>query len=185
MENLDELMEDVIKKIRFRDTVAAVAISTAFLAFGILILVLLDVIIVSLAFKIPVSVFLLIIAWASMSVGVYLLTSMPLPVLHTKVVADSEGLEKLLEKGYNGTIFVTKVTFKKIPPKSGLRVNLKLIDVDDEEAKKYAKFGEELSYAIAGAKKIRAKVVSTRKCKVDGVDVITADEIGLYKTTKT
>ncbi|MEM4748108.1 MAG: hypothetical protein QXW74_06340 [Archaeoglobaceae archaeon] len=49
--------------------------------------------------------------------------------------------------------------------------------MDSKEAEKYAKYGEELSYAIAGAKKIGAKVVSTRKEKIDGVEVITVDEI--------
>ncbi|NHW88170.1 MAG: hypothetical protein HA490_00645 [Archaeoglobales archaeon] len=177
MENIDELMEEVLRKIRFRDTVAAVAISTAFVAFGILILILLDVIFVSLAFKTAVSIFLLVLAWVLMVSGIYLLTSIPIPPLPPRIVADSQGIAKLLEKGYSGRIFVTRETYRRIPPKFGLRANLQIIEVDKEEAEKYAKFGEELSYAIAGAKKIRAKVVSTKKMKAAGVEILTADEI--------
>jgi len=158
MENLDELMEEVMRKIRLRDTIAAIAISTAFVAFGILILILLDVIFVSIALKTIVSIFPLVLAWVLMVSGIYLLTSMPISSLPPRIVADFQGLAKLIEKGYSGRIFVTQETFRKIPPKFGLRANLQIIEVSKEEAEKYAKFGEELFYAIAGAKKINAKV---------------------------
>ncbi|MEG9195330.1 MAG: hypothetical protein V6S10_08455 [Candidatus Methanoglobus sp.] len=176
MENLEELYEEVLKRIRFRDMVAAVAISTAFIVFGIIVIILLDVIAIPSAFKMPASIFLLISTWILMIIGVYLLTSMPLPPLPTKIVVDSEGLQRLMEMGYSGRIYVTRQTFKKIPPKLALRANLQVIDVDERDARKFAKFGEELSYAIACAKKIRAKVVSTRKLRAKGVEIITAED---------
>jgi len=157
LENLDELMEEVVRKIRLRDTIAAIAISTAFVAFGILILILLDVIFVSIALKTIVSIFLLVLAWVLMVSGIYLLTSMPISSLPPRIVADFQGLAKLIEKGYRENLCHTE-DFQKNTAKIRLRANLQIIEVSKEEAEKYAKFGEELSYAIAGAKKINAKV---------------------------
>ena len=177
MEELDELMEEVIKKVKFRDTVAAIAISTAFISFGILILILLDIIYISLEFRTAISILILILAWLSMLLGIYMLTSIPTPSLPLKIIADSQGILELLEKGYDGKIYVTMETFKKLPPKIGLKANMQVIDVSKEEAEEYAKFGDELSYAIAGAKKIRAKVVSKRKLKAGDVEVVTPEDI--------
>jgi len=52
-----------------------------------------------------------------------------------------------------------------------------IVDVSDEEVSKYFNHGVELAESIAAAKKLRAKVVSDRKMKVDGVEIIRADDL--------
>ncbi|MFN3383459.1 MAG: hypothetical protein ACK401_01015 [Archaeoglobaceae archaeon] len=178
MEDLERMMEELVKKIRFRDTVSAILISTAFVFFGILLLIVLDVIFVPLATKSYVAIALLASTWIFMSIGVYLLMTMPLPRLPLKIVADSNGVVKLMEKGYRGKVFVSRETYKRLPPKVGLRLNLEIVDVDSKEVEKYREHGEELSYALAIAKRLKAKVVSSEKGKVNGIEVITADELG-------
>ncbi|MEM0089663.1 MAG: hypothetical protein QW581_07815, partial [Archaeoglobaceae archaeon] len=84
---------------------------------------------------------------------------------------------KLLEKGYSGKVFVSRETYRRLPPKVGLRLNLEILDADERELEKYRKQGEELAHALAIAKKLKAKIVSSRKGKVGGVEIITADEL--------
>ncbi len=177
MEDLERMMEELVKKIRFRDTVSAILISTAFVFFGILLLIVLDVLFVPLAIRSYVAVALLALTWVFMSLGVYLLMTMPMPRLPLKIVADTSGVMKLMEKGYNGKVFVSRETYKRLPPKVGLRLNLEIVDVDSKEVERYREHGEELSYALAIAKRLKAKVVSSERGRIKGVEIITADEI--------
>lgn len=177
MEDLENLMEEVVKRIRFRDTISAILISSAFVSFGVLMLILLDVLVVAVSIKTYVAIALLALTWILMSSGVYLLTTMPVPKLPSKIVADSEGISNLVKKDYNGKIFVSRETYKKLEPKVALRLKIEIVDVDKKEVEKYRKYGEELSHALAVAKKIKAKIVSSRKGKINGVEIITADEL--------
>lgn len=177
MEDLERMMEELVKKIRFRDTVSAILISTAFVFFGILLLIVLDVLFVPLAIRSYVAVALLASTWVFMSLGVYLLMTMPMPRLPLKIVADTSGVMKLMERGYNGKVFVSRETYKRLPPKVGLRLNLEIVDVDSKEVERYREHGEELSYALAIAKRLKAKVVSSERGRIKGVEIITADEI--------
>ncbi|MEM3478115.1 MAG: hypothetical protein QXR50_03355 [Archaeoglobaceae archaeon] len=176
MDELEAMMEEFVKKVRFRDTISAILVSTAFVFFGILLLIVLDVIIVPLSIRGYVAIALLILTWVLMSIGVYLLITIPLP-RRFKIVADSNGVVKLLEKGYSGKVFVSRETYRRLPPKVGLRLNLEILDADERELEKYRKQGEELAHALAIAKKLKAKIVSSRKGKVGGVEIITADEL--------
>ncbi|MCS7118816.1 MAG: hypothetical protein RMH75_02090 [Archaeoglobaceae archaeon] len=176
MEELETMIEETMEKIRFRDTIAAIAIASAFVAFGTMFLILIDVIPISLSLKTPMALMLLVITWILMSLGIYLLTSMPVPKL-PRLVADSDGVEGLMRRGYDRVVYVSGETFKKLPPKITLKMNLKVIEIDDIEVEKYRKHGEELSYAIAIAKKLKARVVSSKRGKVDGVEIITAKDV--------
>lgn len=177
MEDLETLMEEVLRKMRIRDTISAVLIASAFVIFGLLMLVLLDIIFVESALKSTISIMLLFVTWALMVSGIYILTSMPIPKLPPKLVADSSGVIGLLQKKYPGKIYVTRETFKKLPPAVGLRANLEVLDVEPEEVKKFSKYGEELANAIAAAKKLKGKVVSSERGKVDGVEIIKPEDL--------
>lgn len=177
MEDLEPLMEEIFKKIRFRDTISAILISSAFVIFGLLILVILDVIAVSGLMKGTISIFLLIISWALMVSGIYLLTSFPAPRLPSKLVADSSGVMALFERRYPGKIYVTRETFKRLPPAVGLRMNIEVLEIDPEEAKKFEKYGEELSHAILAAKNLKGKIVSSERKKLEGIEVIRAEDV--------
>ncbi|MCS7130722.1 MAG: hypothetical protein NZ872_04805 [Archaeoglobaceae archaeon] len=179
MEDLESLMEEVIRKVRIRDTLSAILISSAFVLFGLLMLILLDVIFIGGYLKSTLSIALLFATWALMVSGIYLLTSMPAPKLPSKIVADSSGVIGLLQRKYPGKIYVTRETFKKLPPAVGLRTNLEVIDVDQGEVKKFSKYGEELANAIVAAKKIKAKVVSSERRKLEGVEVIKPEDVKL------
>lgn len=177
MEDLEAMMEELVKRIRLRDTVSAILISTAFVFFGVLLLIVLDVIIVPLSIKSYVAIVLLVLTWIFLSLGVYLLTTMPLPSTPLKIVADSDGLLKLMEKGYKGKVIVSRETYRRLPPKVGLRLNLEIVDADTKEVEKYSQHGNELSHALAVAKKLKAKVVSSKKGKVEGVEIVTPDDL--------
>lgn len=177
MDDLETLVEEVVKKIRLKDAISAILISSAFVFFGILMLIILDVLFVPISMKNYTAIALLVLTWIFMAVGIYLLIRIPLPQA-SKIVADSEGIVKLMEKGYKGKVYVSRETYRRLPPKTALRLNLEIIDVDREEVEKYREQGEELSYALAIAKKIKARVVSSKKTKVEGLEVITADEVG-------
>lgn len=177
MEDLDSLMEEILRKIRIRDTISAVLISSAFVLFGLLMLILLDVIAVSGFMKGTISIILLLTTWVLMVSGIYLLTSIPAPKFPSRLVADSSGVIALLQRKYPGKIYVTRETFKRLPAAVGLRMNLEVIDVNPEEAKKYEKYGEELSYALVAAKRLRGKIVSSERGKLKGVEVLKAEDV--------
>ncbi|MCS7121999.1 MAG: hypothetical protein NZ895_05310 [Archaeoglobaceae archaeon] len=176
MVELEETMEEMMRRLRLRDTIAAIAISSAFITFGILILVLMDVIFVPLALRTFTAVVLLFLAWIFMIVGIYLLTTLPMPK-KSKLVADSYGVEKLVEKGYRGRVYISAETFKRLPSDAVLKIDLKVIDVNGKEAEKYKKYGEELSHTIVLAKRLKAKIVSSKKGKIEGVEVVTVDDV--------
>lgn len=177
MEDLEPILEEVLKKIRLRDTISAILISSAFVMFGLLMLILLDVIILAGFMKSTVSIILLIVSWVLMVGGIYLLTSIPAPKLPLRIIADSSGIEALLERKYPGKVYVTRGTFKKLPPAVGLRMNLEVLDVDPEEAKKFIKYGEEMSQAIVAAKRLKGKIVSSERKKLEGVEILKAEDI--------
>lgn len=177
MDDLEAMMEELVKKVRFRDMVSAVMISTAFIFFGLLILIVLDVIFVPASFRGYLVIALPVITWVFMSIGVYLLTSMPMPKLPQRIVADSSGVMKLMERGYSGKVFVSRETYKRLPPKVALRLNLEVVDVDSKELEKYLEHGEELAHALAVAKKLNARIVSSERGRIKGVEIITVDEL--------
>jgi len=178
--NLDEfevVLEELVKEAKRRDTIAAVLISTSFVLFGFLALILLDVIRLEEFLRGVVAVISLVVIWILMTAGVYILLSMPLPELPLRIVADSKGVLELMKRNYGGKIYITRQSYRNLPPKVGARMNLEIVDVSDEEVSKYFNHGVELAESIAAAKKLRAKVVSDRKMKVDGVEIIRADDL--------
>lgn len=180
MVNLDEfevVLEELVKEAKRRDTIAAVLISTSFVLFGFLALILLDVIRLEEFLRGVVAVISLVVIWILMTAGVYILLSMPLPELPLRIVADSKGVLELMKRNYGGKIYITRQSYRNLPPKVGARMNLEIVDVSDEEVSKYFNHGVELAESIAAAKKLRAKVVSDRKMKVDGVEIIRADDL--------
>lgn len=172
MDELELALEELVKEVKRRDRIAAVLISTAFLLFGFLALVLLDIIRLSGFLKGIVAVATLIITWLMMTAGVYILLSMPLPEIPTRIVADVDGTIELSRKNYGGKVYVTRHNYRKLPPKVGATMNLEIVDVAEDEVKKYLEHGIELAESIAAAKKLRAKVVSKVKKKVDGVEIV-------------
>lgn len=178
MEDLELQLEEVVKKMKRKDTISAVLISSAFLIFGLLVLILLDIIIVSQAIRDWLSILLLILTWILMVTGIHLLVSMPVPKLPPRIVADSKGIIELMQKKYPGKVYVTRDTFKKIPPTAGMTLKIEVIEIDEEEsAKNYAKYGKELAQAIAAAKKLRGKIVSNERKKIDGVEILRAEDL--------
>ncbi len=177
MDELEIALEELVKEVKKRDTIAAVLISTAFLLFGFLALVLLDVIRLSEVLKGIVAIVTLIITWLMMTAGVYILLSMPLPEIPSRIVADVDGTIELSRRNYGGKVYVTRHNYRKLPPKVGAMMNLEIVDVSDDEVKKYMEHGVELAESIAAAKKLRAKVVSKVKKKVDGVDIVRVQDL--------
>ncbi|WP_290595752.1 MULTISPECIES: hypothetical protein [unclassified Archaeoglobus] len=177
MDELEVTLEELVKEVRKRDTIAALLISTAFMLFGFLALVLLDVIRLSEFIKGMVAIVTLIVTWLMMTAGVYILLSMPLPELPTRIVADSKGVMELMKRNYGGKVYVTRQNYRNLPPKVGAMMNLEVVDVPSEEVKKYLSHGMELAESIVAAKNLRAKVVSDVKKKIDGVEVIRAEDL--------
>ncbi len=177
-EDFEILLENLVREVRKRDTTAAVLISTSFVLFGVLVLVLLDVINVGEVFKGMLAVTILAATWAMMSAGVYMLLSTPLPELPSRIVADSSGALGLMELNYGGKVYIPRESYRKLPPTAGLRLNFEIIEVPRGAAMKYADYGVELSEAIAAAKMLRAKVVTgSMKGKVDGVEIIAPEDV--------
>lgn len=178
MEDLEQILEDMIREFRKKDIWAAIFISSAFVVFGFLWLILTDVLILSPDVKGAVALLILLLTWVLMGVGIYLLTFTPTPRIQERYVADSGGIEDLIKLGYKGKVYVTLETLKRCPKSAGIKLNLEVIDVSEEEAKKYEKYGEELSFTIAAAKKIRAKIVSSsKKNKIEDVKVVRAEDV--------
>ncbi len=177
MDELEMALEELVKEVRRRDTIAAVLISTAFMLFGFLALVLLDVIRLSDVIKGIVAILTLITTWLMMTAGVYILLSMPLPEIPTRIVADVDGVLELSKRNYGGKVYVTRHNYRKISPKIGAMMNLEIVDVDDEDVGKYLEHGIELAESIAAAKKLKAKVISKVKKKVDGVEILRAQDL--------
>lgn len=177
MDELEVTIEELAKEVKRRDTIAAALISTSFVLFGFLALILLDVIRVEEFYKGVLSVAFLILIWILMSMGIYILISMPLPEAPIRIFADSKGVMELMKRKYGGKVYVTRQTYRNLPPIVGTKMNIEIFDVPAEEAAKYANYGVELAESIAAAKKMRAKVVSDRKMKVDGVEVIRAEDL--------
>ncbi len=177
MDELEIALEELVKEVKKRDTIAAVLISTAFLLFGFLALVLLDVIKLNEVLKGIVAIVTLIITWLMMTAGVYILLSMPLPEIPSRIVADVDGTMELSRRNYGGKVYVTRHNYRKLPPKVGATMNLEIVDVAEEEVKKYMEYGPELAESIAAAKKLRAKVVSKIKKKVDGVEIVRVQDL--------
>jgi len=137
--NLDEfevVLEELVKEAKRRDTIAAVLISTSFVLFGFLALILLDVIRLEEFLRGVVAVISLVVIWILMTAGVYILLSMPLPELPLRIVADSKGVLELMKRNYGGKIYITRQSYRNLPPKVGARMNLEIVDVSDEEVSK-------------------------------------------------
>ncbi|WP_456467894.1 hypothetical protein [Archaeoglobus sp.] len=177
MDELEVALEELVKEVRRRDTIAAILISTAFMLFGFLALVLLDVIRLSEFTKGVVAIVTLIVTWLMMTAGVYILLSMPLPELPTRIVADSKGVMELMKRNYGGKVYVTRYNYRNLPPKAGAMMSLEVIDVPSSEVAKYLDYGMELAESIAAAKMLKAKVVSNMKKKVDGVEIIRTEDL--------
>ncbi|MBO8179301.1 MAG: hypothetical protein H0Z19_02280 [Archaeoglobus sp.] len=177
MDEFEVVLEELIKEVRRRDTVAALLISTSFVLFGFLALVLLNVIRLEEFVRGIFAIVSLVVIWILMTAGVYILLSMPLPELPLRIVADSKGVLELNKRNYGGKVYVTRESYRKLPPKVGLKMNLEVIEVPEEDIAKYLDYGVELAECITAAKKLKAKVVSDRKMKVDGVEVLTSDDL--------
>lgn len=177
MDEFEVVLEELVKEVKKRDTIAAILISTSFVLFGFLALVILNVIRLEEFLRGIVAVVSLVVIWVLMTAGVYILLSMPLPEMPLRIVADSKGVMELIKRNYGGKVYVTRESYRKLPPKVGLKMNLEIVDVPEEEVAKYMNYGVELAESIAAAKKLRAKVVSDRRTKVDGVEVIRADDL--------
>ncbi|MEM1578884.1 MAG: hypothetical protein QXR77_04310, partial [Archaeoglobaceae archaeon] len=142
MEELEIQLEEIVKKTKRKDTIAAVLISSAFVVFGLLVLILLDVIILSGDIRKWLPILLLISTWVLLALGIYLLISMPMPKLPPRIIADSKGVTELMQKKYPGKVYVTKETFKKLPPTAALRLKIEVLEANEEkEIKKYSKYG--------------------------------------------
>ncbi|WP_202318554.1 amastin family protein [Archaeoglobus neptunius] len=177
MDEFEIALEELVREVRRRDTIAAILISTAFVLFGFLALILLDVIRLTEFVKGVVAIVTLIATWAMMAAGVYILLSMPLPEMPLRIVADSKGAVELMKKNYGGKVYVTRQNYRKLPPKAGAMMNLEIVDVPSKEVEKYLDHGIEMAESIAAAKILRAKVVSDRKGKIDGVEVVRAEDL--------
>ncbi len=177
MDEFEVVLEELVKEVKKRDTIAAILISTSFVLFGFLALVIQNVIRLEEFLRGIVAVVSLVVIWVLMTAGVYILLSMPLPEMPLRIVADSKGVMELIKRNYGGKVYVTRESYRKLPPKVGLKMNLEIVDVPEEEVAKYMNYGVELAESIAAAKKLRAKVVSDRRTKVDGVEVIRADDL--------
>ncbi|MCS7144789.1 MAG: hypothetical protein NZ879_07195 [Archaeoglobaceae archaeon] len=73
----DSEIEEMLRKISFRNKIAAVAISSVFMIFGLLILILIELITIPAALKTYIAIFLLVLGWAMTGIGIYLLISIP------------------------------------------------------------------------------------------------------------
>ncbi len=177
MDEFEVVLEELVKEVKKRDMIAAILISTSFVLFGFLALVIQNVIRLEEFLRGIVAVVSLVVIWVLMTAGVYILLSMPLPEMPLRIVADSKGVMELIKRNYGGKVYVTRESYRKLPPKVGLKMNLEIVDVPEEEVAKYMNYGVELAESIAAAKKLRAKVVSDRRTKVDGVEVIRADDL--------
>ncbi len=173
MEELEPIMEELIQKAKKRDTIAAILISSSFLTFGFLAIVLLDVFNLG-DMKTPVVVFLLLTAWFVTMLGIYTLVSVPYPSLPSRVVADSSGVDGLAEASYDGKLYVPRGSYSKLPKTAALRMNIEVVAPDDEEVAKYRKYGDELAEAIAAAKMVRARYVISEKGnrKIEGIKIV-------------
>ncbi len=177
MDEFEVVLEELVREVKRRDTIAAVLISTSFVLFGFLALILLNVIRLEEFLRGIVAIVSLVIIWVLMTAGVYILLSMPLPELPMRIVADPKGVMELMKRNYGGKIYITRHSYRNLPPKVGAKMNLEIVDVPEEEAEKYLNHGIELAESIAAAKKLKAKVVSDRKMKVDGVEVMRAEDL--------
>ncbi|MDI3498520.1 hypothetical protein, partial [Archaeoglobus sp.] len=77
MDEFEVVLEELVKEVKRRDTIAAVLISTSFVLFGFLALVLLNVIRLEEFMRGIVAIVSLIAIWVLMTAGVYILLSMP------------------------------------------------------------------------------------------------------------
>lgn len=177
MDELEVMLEELVKEVKRRDTIAAVLISTAFFLFGLLALILLDVIRLNEFFKGILAIVTLITTWLMLAAGVYILISTPLPELPARIVADSRGVMELAKRNYGGKVCVTRQNYRNLPPKIGAMMNLEVVDVPYNEVAKYLDHGLELAESIVAAKNMKAKVVSNVHKKVDGVEIIKAEEL--------
>lgn len=84
---------------------------------------------------------------------------------------------ELMKRNYGGKVYVTRQNYRNLPPKVGAMMNLEVVDVPSEEVEKYLNHGMELAESIVAAKNLRAKVVSDVKKKIDGVEVIRAEDL--------
>ena len=170
MDELEIALEELVREVRRKDTIAAVLISTAFVLFGFLAL-LLDVIRLDEFLKGIIAIVMLVVTWLMMSVGVYILLSLPLPELPPRIVADSKGVVELMKRNYGGKVYVTRYNYRNLPPKAGAMMEIEIVDVPDDEISKYLNHGIGLAESIVAAKMLRAKVISDTKKKIDGVQV--------------
>jgi predicted nucleic acid-binding protein len=177
MEEIEHTLEELIRKAKRRDTLAAILISSSFLVFGLLALILLDLVNLG-AFKGIIAVTLVVIAWFITMVGIYILISAPYPELPSRVVADSSGVKGLAARNYSGKIYVPRKSYANLPKADALKMNLEVISPDEESSARYAKYGEELAEAIAAAKMLRARyIVSDRgNRKIEGIKIVKPED---------
>jgi hypothetical protein len=180
MDELEIVLEELVEEVRRKDTIAAVLVSTALFLFGVLTLILLDVLRVDPVIKSVVVVGILIATWFTMSLGIYMLVSTPIPKLPVRIVADVSGIDALMKKRYANKIYVSPETYKKIPPAVSLRMNIEIIDPPEEMVERYRSYGDELANALGAAKVVKAKYVVSEagNMKVDGVQVIKPENFG-------
>jgi hypothetical protein len=176
MDELEIALEDLVKESRKRDTIAAVLISTALFLFGVLTLILLEILRVNELIRGVIVIGILVVTWISMSIGIYMLVSTPLPSPPARIVADLSGINALMKKRYPGKVYLAPSVYKKISPAVSLRMNIELVEVPDDLREEFKKFGE-LSDSLAIAKLIKAKYVVSEhgNQKINGIRVIKPD----------
>jgi len=181
VDELEVALDRLIRDAKRRDTIAAVLIATSFFMFGIVALLLLDVIVVPDTIKGSLIMAILLLIWIFMAIGIYFLVSQPLPKTF-RIVADSSGVVGVINnrKFTNEKIYVPESSFRNLPPNVAIKANLEVVRPPESEVARFRGVDRELAEALAVASILKAKYLITQKKignKVNGVKIVNPNKI--------
>jgi predicted nucleic acid-binding protein len=185
MDGVETALEEIVKSVKRKDIIATILIATALFLFGMIALTLLDIVKVPQVGKGPVVVGILVAIWIMSAGGMYLMVTHPMPELYFKLAADLSGILWLSRTGLlsHEVVYISESTFKKIPPRVGVRMKLEVVRVPkvlvEELKNRYEVNDEELAEAMATASYIKAKYLVTERKhinKLGSVKIVKPDE---------